>query len=188
MKEPNAFHLGFEMKDEQGKTLYQCNDINGLANERLIRVNYINPNPLFLHSSTLKEVRYHEDRKLSGTEDWLYHLQIAARYDIIAFDKIITSCMIQHNDRSMNTFSGDNLLQRAVLLIKYLKEDAVFMNKYGHHINKIYGETISLAALHFILEKKKIKGMRHALRSFKNSPPLFFKRRTFAFLKYIIKP
>ncbi len=183
---PSVFHLGYEIKNEQGTLLYRRELVNGKGNQKLLRVNYINPNPLFVHKDTLAAVTYNEDRALAATEDWLYHLQLAARYDFIAFDEKITSCMIQHHNRSMNAYSGDAVLQRNKVLLHYLNADAVFMMQYGKDINKIAAEMHGLAALHYVLEKKKLKAMQLLLSSCRLSPRLIFKRRTLAIFKYII--
>ncbi len=183
---PMVFHLGYEMKDENGKLIHKRKLVKGKGNDKLLRLNYINPNPLFVHKDTLKEVEYYCDRNLSGTEDWLYHLQLAARHDFIAYDQMVTSCMIQHDNRSMNNYSGDEVLKRNELLLHYLQADDRFMAVYGKRLHTISAEMKGLGALHFVLEKKKIEAIKQLLISFRLSPVLIFNRRTLAIIKYII--
>ncbi|MEP7236267.1 MAG: glycosyltransferase family 2 protein [Ferruginibacter sp.] len=185
LQQPMLFHLGYEMKNEKGEFISRPKPIKGIGNEKMLRVNYINPNPLFVHRNTLNEVEYNGDRNLSATEDWLYHLQLAARYDLIAYDDTVTSCMIQHANRSMNTYSGEAVLKRNDLLLHYLKLDERFIAKYGNRLHTVSAEMHGLAALHFVLEKKKIKAIQNLLKSFWLSPVLVFKRRTLAIIKYI---
>jgi len=185
LKNPMIFHLGFEMKNELGKLIYKSKAQKGIGNSAILKVNYINPNPLFVHQHTLAEVVYNKDRDLAGTEDWLYHLQLAARYKLYSYDEILTSCMIQHNERSMNTYSGDAVLKRSELLIYYLKQDEQFIAKCGNDLKAISAEMHGLAALHFVLEKKKRKAIKMLLKSIWLSPVIIYKRRTLAVIKYL---
>lgn len=182
---PMLFHVGYEMKNEKDELISRPKPVKGIGNEKMLKVNYINPNPLFVHRNTLTEVVYNCDRNLSATEDWLYHLQLAARYNLIAYDETITSCMIQHDNRSMNSYSGEAVLKRNDLLLHYLKLDDCFIAKYGNKLLSVSAEMHGLAALHFVLEKKKVKAIQYLVRSFWLSPVLIFKRRTLAIIKYI---
>lgn len=186
LKYPMMFHLGYEMRNENKELIYRHKAINGSANERILKVNYINPNPLFVHRDTLSNVTYNCDPKISGTEDWLYHLQLIARYTLLAYDNTVTNCMILHAKRSMNIYSGDAVLQRNALLLKYLNEDVVFKNKYGNKLTGISAEMHGLAALHYVLERKRIKTFKEFYKSLKLRPNLILKKRTLAIVKYLI--
>lgn len=185
-KDPLVFHLGYEMRNENNGLIYRHKPITGSANEKILKVNYINPNPLFVHRDTLGSVSYNSDQGISGTEDWLYHLQLIARYTLLAYDKTITNCMVLHANRSMNIYNGDAVLRRNSLLLKYLNEDSVFINKYGSKITGIAAEMHGLAALHYVLEHKRIRSLKEFYISLKLSPPLILKKRTLAILKYLI--
>jgi len=185
LKNPMIFHLGFEMKNEIGDLIYKLKPKKLTGNSDMLKVNYINPNPLFVHKNTLMEVEYNVDRNLAGSEDWLYHLQLAARYNLHAYDEIITSCMIQHGDRSMNKYSGDAVLNRNELLLYYLKSDTHFIKKYGNKLHSISAEVYGLAALNYVLERKKIKAINTFLYSIRLSNIIIFKRRTLAIIKYL---
>ena len=185
-KNPLVFHLGYEMRNENNGLIYRHKPITGSANEKILKVNYINPNPLFVHRDTLGIVCYNSDQGISGTEDWLYHLQLIARYTLLAYDKTVTNCMVLHANRSMNIYSGDAVLRRNSLLLKYLNEDSVFINKYGSKITGIAAEMHGLAALHYVLEHKRIRSLREFYISLKLSPALILKKRTLAILKYLI--
>jgi glycosyltransferase involved in cell wall biosynthesis len=184
---PKLFHLGFEYRNQNGNVAERPAAVTGVGNKKMICVNYINPNPLFLHRSTLHQVEYNADRQLAATEDWLFHLQLIARYKLLAFGDKVTSCMVQHDDRSMGQYSGDNVLKRNLVLLGYLRQDAVFMNSYGKQLHKVSAEMHGLAALHYVLEKKKGKAIMILWRAFFLSPSQIFKRRTLAILKYLIR-
>jgi len=174
------------MRNEDGKIVFQRANMSALGNKMLFEMNYLNPNPVFVHKETLKEVTYNEDRSLSATEDWLYHLQLAARYKIIAYDKTITTCMLEHTGRSMNTCTGENVLLRSSRLEMYLRQDPVFMDKCGDKLPSIIGEMHALAALHFSLEGKKKLAMVNGMKAIGKSLRLLFTPKIAAVAKYII--
>lgn len=183
---PMLLHLGYEMRNEKSELIYRHKAIKGNANERILKVNYINPNPLFVHRDTLRKVTYNCDQRISGTEDWLYHLQLIARYPLLAYDNTVTNCMILHANRSMNIYSGDAVLQRNTLLLRYLNQDVIFKSKYGNKFTGIAAEMHGLAALHFVLERKRIKALKEFYKSLRMRPALMLKKRTLAILKYLL--
>ena len=183
---PMLLHLGYEMRNENNGLLFRHKAINNNANERILKVNYINPNSLFIHSSTLNDVTYNCDRKIAGTEDWLYHLQLIARYKLIAYDEKITSCIIVHENRSMNNYCGDEVLNRNTLLLKYLSEDSIFKKRYRSKFNCITAEMHSLAALHYMLERKRWRSLKAFCISLFLRPTILLKRRTLGIAKHLI--
>lgn len=186
LNKPMIFYLGSEMRNGDGKIIYQRTSNPELGNKLLLKINYLNPNPVFVHRDTLSVVTYNPDRSLSGTEDWLYHLQLAVRYTIMPCDKIITTCMIEHEDRSMNTNTGENVLLRAEKLEEYLRKDHVFMAKYSNKLCGILGEMYALAALHFSLERKKAHALKYSLLAISKSPFILPTRRMAAICKYLL--
>ena len=186
LNHPMVFYLGSEMRNENGTVVYQRANMPQLGNKMLFEMNYLNPNPVFIHRDTLLEITYNDDRQLSATEDWLYHLQLIARYEIKPYDRVITTCMLGHTGRSMNTCTGENVLLRAELLERYLRQDKVFMKKWGTKLPSIMGEMYALAALHFSLEGKKSVAVKYALRAIGNSTRLLFKPKMAAVAKYVL--
>ena len=87
LKEPMVFHLGMNMKNLNGKKIFSVKNTKSL--KKIFRCNYVNPNAVFIHSYAFDQVKYNEDRLLSGSEDWLFHLQLASRFQFIPFDKSV---------------------------------------------------------------------------------------------------
>jgi glycosyltransferase involved in cell wall biosynthesis len=186
LKNPPVFNVGSEIKNEKNEIVHKYKVVNGLANERILRGNDMNANAVFLKKDVFKEVKFNEDRQLAGTEDWLFNLQLAARYDFIAFDTVITNGIIQHDSRSMKTATGDSTLRRAILLEKYLKEDAVFKAKYSRAFPYINYEMRSLSALYYALEGQKRKAIKYLFQALQAKPFYFFSRRVLATIKNIL--
>jgi glycosyltransferase involved in cell wall biosynthesis len=186
LKNPPVFNLGSEIKNEKNEIVHKYNVVNGLANERILRGNDMNPNAVFIKKDVFKEVKFNENRQLAGTEDWLFNLQLAARYDFNACDMVITNGIIQHDSRSMKTTTGDSTLQRAVLLEKYLREDVVFWAKYSRAFPFINYEMRSLSALYYALEGQKRKAIKYFFQALQAKPFYFFSKRVFAIIKNIL--
>lgn len=186
-KKPPVFHLGSEIKNEKNETVHKYEVVDGLANDLLLKGNDMNVNSVFVKKEILKDIQFSEDRQLAGTEDWLFNLQLGARYDFIAYDKVITNRIIHHNDRSMTTASGDSTLQRAICLDKYLREDTAFMAKNKKALPIINYQMLSLAALYYALEGQKVKSIKWLLKALSYSPfQMFRRRRVLAVLKHIL--
>ena len=185
-KNPPVFHLGSEIKNEKNEVVHTYKVINGLANDTILIGNNMNVNSVFIKKEILEIVKFSEDRQLSGTEDWLFNLQLGARYDFMAYDKTITNGIIHHKERSMKMATGDSTLQRAISLERYLKEDTAFIAKYEEALPKINYQMLSLAALYYALEGQKLKALKWLFQALKCRPFQLFSKRVLAVLKHII--
>lgn len=184
--EIKIFSFGQEMKNDEGIVLSKTppSPLNG--NERILKLNFVNPNCVFLRKEVWEEVKFNEDRKVTVSEDWLFHLQIAARYKFFTFDSIISNYMIQHSERSMMNATGECTFKRSLVLFDYLEKDEVFMLKSGNKLNNIKAEMYSLSALYFALEKFRFKALKALIIALFNKPVFFFSRRVLAVIKHLI--
>ena len=181
LNNPMVFHLGMNMIDENKKEIFsikKTNDIN-----KIYKYNYVNPNAVFIHRNAFQNIRYNEDRSLSGSEDWLFHLQLASRFQFISFDKFVTSTMINHAGRSMTNSFASDINTRRKLLLKYLNQDVVFVSKKYQWIKVIEAEMLSLTSLHFALENKISKSYTYFLISIYKYPMKIFTKRFLAINK-----
>ncbi len=67
-----------------------------------------------------------------------------------------------------------------------MQADPIFYKKFGWAINNISAEMTGLAALHYVLQGKKIKSVQILFESFDLSARLVFRRRTLAIVKYFL--
>ena len=181
---PMVFHLGMEMKAADGAIIFQ---VKNSKKDKIFLSSYITPNSVFVHRDAFAQVQYCEDRGLAGTEDWLFHLQLASKFKFIAFDKLVTSAMRQHDERSMTTNTGENVLQRSNLLKKYLMEDADFMRGFSAKLNVINAEMLSLTGLYMAINKKNLKVIKYLIKAFSLYPAKLFTRRFLAIIKIMLR-
>ena len=187
LNNPDTFHLGMEIKNENGKVERQIKNFGTKGFKSLLSQCYITPNAVFLKYNAWERVRFNETRLLSGSEDWVFFLQLSNFYDWIAFDSVITSCLMQHENRSMNIASGKTCYERATCLYKILKNDKDFIQKFSKKQTRlIFAEPIHLAALHYALEKKKGQSLKCLFEVANMSFKKIISRRTLAITKYLL--
>ena len=181
-----VFHSAYEFRNQKEelirKVVYPNNEN---LNHAILNGNLFSCFGVFLKSVIFNEIRFEEDRALSGSEDWLLWLKVSARYNI-HFQRQISGCMIQHDERSVLSFSEDKLLTRTYLLVNKLIEDKVFIEKYGKKvIYKIHGHMLTYSALHILLSGNKRKAIKLYLKGLKQSPTELLTIRTLAFFKHL---
>ena len=183
----NLFCFGQEIKDERGVVLHRTEPSSLTGTQRMLKNSFVNPNSIFLRKKAWAEIKYNEDRAVTVSEDWLFHLQLLARQDLICFADTVTNYLVQHTGRSMVEATGMSTLKRVRSLIAYLKRDTLFMKRFGNHFNAIKAEVYSLAALNFALEKNRGKALQVLFKALVSSPRYFFTRRCLAVLKYTFR-
>lgn len=177
-----VFHLAYEYRDTEGKLLavktHQRN-----FNQQLIHGNVISCIGIFVKKGILGgELLFSEIRTLSGTEDWLLWLRLAARYRFYYSDTI-TACMINHDSRSVLNYDEQEMLVRTELLLDGLRADKVFMEVNGKYLPSIEAHMLSYLALHLQLSGQKEKAWAYFVKAIKLDVGEFFTRRSLAIIK-----
>lgn len=184
-QEPEIFHLGFEMKDAAGRLLYRVDSLKGNLNEQLPRGNLLSCNGVFVRRDVALAFPFNEDRKLSASEDWELWLRLASRYRV-HYSNEVTSVIVNHDERSVLTINEAALLNRKDLTLKYLFEDAAFVEKYGRQRRIIENEFLSYMALHLALAGAPRRACKYLKDSVVKLPSSVFRRRFLAAVKHII--
>lgn len=183
--EVTVVHLAYEYRDTEGKLLSTKTHEPNL-NEQLIRGNVISCIGIFIKQGILGgDLLFSENRALSGTEDWLLWLRLAARQQF-AHSNTITACMINHDSRSVLNYDEEAMLTRTQLLMEGLRNDPVFMQKLGPQLPRIEAHMLSYIAMHLILGRSKQKAFSYWLKAVKLDGGEFFTRRTLALFKRMI--
>jgi glycosyltransferase involved in cell wall biosynthesis len=178
---PELFHLSYEIKDEGGKVIRKIKHEKSV-NDALLSGNILSCMGVFIRRDIALKHKFNEDPELAGSEDWLYWLQLSARFPIEHTNKI-TGALINHDSRSVHFVSEKSLSKRTHLLLKYLKEDDVFMSKYSAYLEKIRAHKISYSSLHLALNKESIVALKYLLKAISINVYEIFTRRTLAILK-----
>ncbi|MEI2756034.1 MAG: glycosyltransferase family 2 protein [Chitinophagaceae bacterium] len=183
----DVFHLGYDISSPSGDLIKKNNHVGNSAFKELLKCSYLSINSVFLKYEIWNEIRFNEDRKLVIAEDWHFYLKLAVRYDWVSFDENVTSCIVQHTSRSMNSTSGDACLASANIFKKSLEEDNLFSEKLSTTQKKrIFAEPISVAALRYAVEKKKIQSIKILTKAAILNYKTLFTKRTLAIIKHLL--
>lgn len=179
-----AFHLNYEMKNKEGQFIKRGPDMKNSANEKLIRGNFLSCNGVFLGRELALKFPFNTDRVLSGMEDWELWLRIASNVNISMIDTV-TSCIIDHDQRSVLSTEKEKLIHRVNTLMKLVCENPVVSKKYSDELHIFRSSCLSYIALHLALTKKYRKEtFRYTMKSFSEYPLSIFNRRSFAIIKH----
>ena len=85
---PPVFHLGFDIKDLQGKIVRTPDEIVDI-NKQLINGNVLSCNGVFIRKDIVQKYPFNEDRELAASEDYLLWLTLASE-----FESLLSSCHI----------------------------------------------------------------------------------------------
>lgn len=179
--DPEMFRTAYEYRTSDGKLLSQKlhgNDIN----LELIRGNMLSCIGVFVKREIIAEVNFSNNRKLSGTEDWLLWLRLAARYKIYG-SNVITAVMIDHDSRSVMNYDEAEMLTRTELLMEGLRADEVFMQRWNKYLVRIEAHMLSYIAMHLVLSGEKKKAIKYFIDAIKLDIGELFTRRSLAILK-----
>jgi glycosyltransferase involved in cell wall biosynthesis len=183
----NVFHSAYEYRDNNDVLINKIKyPKNSSLNKLILNGNIFSCFGMFIKKEITQELKFNESRDLSGSEDWLLWLKIAARYEIL-FQPEITGKLVQHNGRSVLSFNEQKLLSRKEILVRSLNNDSLFLKKYGKSIiKKIEAHMLTYISLHLILSNKKTRGINFFLKGIYINFFELFTKRTIAIIKHLI--
>ena len=184
---PEIFHLGYQICNQQGKVLHTFDHVPGKdLNNYLLRGNYMSCMGVFLRKDIAENNKFSEERALSGTEDWLLWLQLGARYKI-PYSTHVSATMVDHDTRSIKSYSEQELNARRRILVKSLRLDREFTNAFGKTaVSRIEAHMKTYAGLHLLLSNQKKTGWHHYLNGIIQNPAELYTRRTLAMIKHTL--
>jgi glycosyltransferase involved in cell wall biosynthesis len=169
-----------------GNTLKKMTFPNQNINKLLITEgNIISCHGIFLKRDIALQNLFNEDINLTASEDYELWLRIASKYKIV-HNPITTSCLIDHEGRSVTNINKEKLIKRKMLFLKYTLENIEVSKFIGKNKNIFISNAYSYIALHLILAKYKREGLNFYLQSVKQYPLSIFSRRSLAIIKHLI--
>jgi glycosyltransferase involved in cell wall biosynthesis len=155
-------------------------------NKEIIKGNFLSCFGVFIKREIDEELRFEEDRKFAGTEDWLLWLQLAARYPFY-YSNNVTGALLEHNDRSVTSFKEESLVYRSEALVKKLSSDSAFIKAFGRkQIKKIYAHMLSYASLHLAMGSEKTKAFKYWFKAISINIHELLTKRSLAITKKIL--
>jgi hypothetical protein len=148
--------------------------------------NHLGCNGVFIRKDIFLENPFNEDRSLSASEDYELWLRLAARYPLY-YSNSITSQLIEHPTRSVNSFSEKALIQRLNTLYNLASANKEVCAFFGRDMSKIKADCLSYTSLHLSdRTKSKFSAFIYLLKALNASPSFFFKSRFFAISRNLV--
>lgn len=179
-------HFAFDVKDMNDNIIQKYNQFPRFANQILIKGNKLSCNNLFVLKVVALQLPFCEDKKLSASEDYQLWLKISARFPIFCINTI-TSSVIQHEQRSVNSmFKKNIIIERFLCLIKYSLADIEVVKYLGKKRNYWIMKHLLLLAVELAVNKHKKDALIFLMKSLPYSWRIFYQRSFYATLKHLI--
>lgn len=186
LNQPEVIHLGYDVKDPEGKLLRTANTFPPTINDALIDGNHLSCNAVFVRRDIAAQWPFSENRLLSASEDYALWLKLASRYDIRCWN-VVTSTVVNHELRSVLTINLEKFLQRMEILCQELKADEAFLKRYGSRWNTFRSYRDIYIALHLAMARyPKRKSIGYLWQAALLRPQVILTRRFMAALKNVL--
>lgn len=180
---PEVFHLGYDVKDDEGMLIRRVDDLPSTVNDRLIDGNHLSCNGVFLRKDICAQFPFNEDRVLSASEDYELWLRLASRFPFHGVREV-TSTVVNHEARSVLRINAESFIARIRCLQENLGRDAMFVQRYGQRWKVLQAHLYVYMALHLAMANYP-KGMsiKYLVRALLLNPWVFFTRGFLGALK-----
>jgi len=184
--QPEVLHLGYDIKDVNGIMIKKVDYLPQTINESLIDGNHLSCNGVFLRKDIAWQSPFSENRLLSASEDYALWLRLASRYDFYCWN-VITSTIVNHDQRSVLNIKHDEFLLRMEALKDELLADPFFQKRYKKKWNKFRAYQDVLISLHLAMAKyDKRVSLSYLWSAITFRPFIILTRRFLAALKNIL--
>jgi glycosyltransferase involved in cell wall biosynthesis len=121
----------------------------------------------FVHRDIYKSIRFMEDQKMIGSEDYDIWFKVVARNRMGRINKI-NSGIREHPNRSVNHGVYENLDYQKSIVLSNIKNDPVTLLKFNNYLNRIEASfCLQQAAVGNQLKNKKltVQSLRNAIKA-----------------------
>ena len=176
LKEPEFFHIRYE--EVLPDKIKQVEILDTKSIWSVIQKQNKFACQFFLRRDIANVITFSENRDLKIGEDWLVILKVGLKYTL-HFSNAVHAAIVQHNQRSMQITSAQDILNSRNLILEELANTNSTLRR------NIYLELTSLAALSAALNKARVLVISLFWQITLKQPfYLLTKKRTFATLKH----
>lgn len=188
--QPEVLNLMYQIKDGiTGKTTpVQSSYSNGQKQRKsfLIEGNYLACNPVIVRKDIALENPFIEDRALSASEDYELWLRLLAKYPFHQSSEI-TSFLIQHDERSVNTMTDPIKLEtRFLTFLKYIDGNKALKQFLGADYHYFVMRNYLILAVDLAYNGHKRKGFFYLKKAIREHKSALTQRVFWATLKHLI--
>jgi glycosyltransferase involved in cell wall biosynthesis len=183
---PEVGHLGFELVDEDGRTLLVRNNFDFNFKDKLITENILHGNAIFIRHDVAHKVNFIQSRAAILSEDWYVWLRLAARYPF-CFDNRVTSAVVHHANRSLMNIDPDKLIENTKVIVEHLQTDEFFLKAFQGKVSYHFANHYTFLTLILSLSRqRKMQTIRYLVKAITIDPWVIFRKRFLASVKHLI--
>lgn len=189
-RQPEVLNLMYQIKDSvSGKITFVESAYPYGKKQRknyLIEGNYLACNPVIVRKDIALENPFIEDRALSASEDYELWLRLLAKYPFHQSSEV-TSFLIQHNERSVNTMTNpDKLETRFLTFLKYIDHNQELKQFLGSDYPYFVMRNYLILAVDLAYNSHKRKGFFYLKKAFRTHKSALKQRVFWATLKHLL--
>ena len=175
-KYPEWFYLACDVNRNGVSSAMKLNSQSETLNDCLFDGNILGTNGVFLRYDVAHKYPFHESRELSGSEDYELWIRLGLNFPL-PYSAHSTSCLIEHNGRSMTTMPASQVLSRIKYLIELLAGNELLTQRSLARA-RVMSHLHAYIAVHLASQKNyKIIAILHLLKSLYLKPSLAGLRR-----------
>ncbi|MDR0801737.1 glycosyltransferase family A protein [Fluviicola sp.] len=187
---PEVLNAMYQMKDAvNGKITPVQSSYRPNQKQRihfLTEGNYLACNSVIVRKDIALENPFIEDRTLSASEDYELWLRLLAQYSFHQSEKI-TSYLIQHNERSVNTMTDPSKLEKRFLaFLGYMDQNQQFKVFLGAHYSYFVMRNYLVLAVDLACNDHKKLAFNYLKKAFKEHRSAVKQRVFWATLKHLL--
>nr|WP_294861457.1 glycosyltransferase [uncultured Fluviicola sp.] len=189
-QEPEVLNLMYQIKDAiNGKIIPVQSSYSSGQKQRknfLVEGNYLACNPVIVRKDIALENPFIEDRALSASEDYELWLRLLAKYPFHQSSEI-TSFLIQHDERSVNTMTNpDKLETRFLTFLRYIDDNRELKQFLGTDYHYFVMRNYLILAVDLAYNGHKRKGFFYLKKGFREHKSALKQRVFWATLKHLV--
>jgi len=180
---PNIFSNSYYVKNLRLNKSYKIIH-KGILNNKIFKNNILSCNATFIKKDFFLKYKFSTIIELSGSEDWELWLRIASQ-NLIYGNEIISSIIIDHNQRTTRVQNFYKIFHRLNFLHKSVKDNKIF--KQINKLNTIESEIYSFKSLIYSpIIQKKINAFLYLIYSIYLRPSRIIEKRTMVIIFKIL--
>ncbi|HCW08311.1 MAG TPA: hypothetical protein DGG95_13205 [Cytophagales bacterium] len=182
---PEIFHLGYDIKNEDGTCLKTMGEIKNI-NTVILSGNCLSCNGVFVRKDIMLQNPFNEDRDLASLEDWELWIRMCARFPFLSANAI-TSTIVQHSERSVMGSDTLKIKRKADRFVQYVLQDEINQRRYGKKLNIAEASAWTYTALHLAMAKAPAGDvLLYLWKGIHSNPMEIIKKRFFVIVKKLL--
>ena len=181
---PAVGHLGYELVDETGNTVFQRNDLDDRIPERMIHENVLHANAIFIRKDIASQYSFIPSKEAIISEDWYLWMRLVTRFQIFV-DNSVTSAIVDHQSRSLKAIDPNKLISSTKVVVASLKQDSSFLKKYKRQAAYFFANQYTLVTLVLALAKnRRLDTILYLFKAIREDWTVVARRRFLASIKH----